>query len=84
MGAAVGAGLGFLLSRMFADEPTAGAVIRLARDRAVKRGRRQASDVADRIQGAGRQARDTFDDLLKREISSLRKVARRQRRRLGI
>jgi hypothetical protein len=95
IGAAIGAGLGLLASRMMDDDMA--VMVRSARKR-VRRGVRRGSAAAgERLSSAGEaiggareavgdfasRARDTFEDVLQREVRQLRKAARRQRRRLG-
>jgi uncharacterized protein YoxC len=96
IGAAIGAGLGLLASRVMDDDVS--VMVRSARKR-VGRGVRRGSAAAgalgasagSAVRGAGEtvgdfatRARDTFEDMLQREVRQLRKAARRQRRRLGL
>jgi monoamine oxidase len=97
IGAAIGAGLGLLASRALEDEGVS-VMLRSARRRAGREIRRRSraaarlgsaageaiGDTRDSIADLAARARDSFEDVLQREVRQLRKAARRQRRRLGL
>ena len=96
LGAALGAGLGLLVGRAL-DTDVGSLVMRSARKRVrtgAKRVRRVASSAGSAAGGAfddtreavgdfASHARERLEDALEREVKQLRKLARRQRRRLG-
>jgi hypothetical protein len=92
LGAAVGAGIGLLASRYVDTDDLRDRVVSASRrmnrglrrgiSRGVKQVRRRAPDLPDVREYADR-AREAFEDALEREVSALKRGARRRRRRLG-
>jgi hypothetical protein len=92
LGAAVGAGLGLLASRFVDADDLRDRMVAAGRrmnrglrrniDRGVKQVRRRAPELPD-VREYADHAREAFEKALEREVRSLRRGARRQRRRFG-
>ena len=88
LGAAVGAGLGLLATRLVDTDDVRDtiAVARRGMSRGVKRGvraARQSASAAAAVKDYADRAREAFEDALEREVRDLRRAVRRRRRKFG-
>ncbi|MDF1502515.1 hypothetical protein PYV61_06170 [Roseisolibacter sp. H3M3-2] len=87
LGAAVGAGLGLLVSRAMVDDTP--AVVRLARNagRSARKAVRRAPSLSDAGGAVGEvlsDARGAMERAVDRELRQLKRAMRRRRRELGL
>ncbi len=88
LGAALGAGLGLLATRLVDADDVRDtiATARRGMGRGVKRGvraARRSATAAVAVKGYAERAREAFEDALAREVRDLRRAVRRRRRKFG-